>query len=73
MTIKQTPAKPEVKAMVLAYCKKNYFQHEGTIAHALGLDVLDVLDALLELLRTDPDFIERDSVIGYIGHTDRIG
>jgi hypothetical protein len=66
-------AKPEVKAMVLAYIKLNYFQHEATIAHALGVPVLDVLDALLELEATDPDVVTKDGIIGYIGSTDRIG
>jgi hypothetical protein len=65
-------ADPEVKAMVLAYIKLNWFQPEMVIAHALDLPVLDVLDALLELERTDPDVVTRDSIIGYIGHTDRI-
>ena len=62
----------DTKAMVLAYIKLNWFQSEITIARALDLPVLDVLDALLELERTDPDVVERDSIIGYIGHTDRI-
>ena len=69
MTTKQ----PSTRDMVLAYIKINWFQPEGVIAHALDLPVLDVLDALLELERTDPDVVERDSIIGYIGHTDRIG
>lgn len=68
-----TNADPEVKKMVLAYIKKNYFLSENVIARALDLDVIDVLDALLELERTDPDVVTRDGIIGYIGHTDRIG
>ena len=64
-------AKPEVKAMVLAYIKRNWFQGERTIARALDLDIVDVGDALVELERTDPDVVVRDGIIGYIGHTDR--
>jgi hypothetical protein len=60
------------KRMVLAYIKINWFQPETVIAHALDLPVLAVLDILLELERTDPDVVTRDSIIGYIGHTDRI-
>lgn len=66
-------AKPEVKAMVLAYIKLNWFQGEATIARALDLDIVDVGDALVELERIDKDVVERDGIIGYIGHTDRIG
>jgi hypothetical protein len=33
---------------------------------------VDVGDALVELEATDPDVVVRDSIIGYIGHTDRI-
>jgi len=62
----------QTKAMVLAYIKNHYFASELVIAKALGLPVVDVLDALLELERTDPDIVERDSVIGYTGHTDRV-
>lgn len=60
------------KRMVLAYIKINWFQPEMVIAHALDLPVLVVLDILIELERTDPDVITKDSIIGYIGHTDRI-
>lgn len=62
----------DTKAMVLAYIKRNWFQGEMTIARALDLPVLDVGDALLELERTDPDVVIRDSIIGYIGNTDRV-
>jgi hypothetical protein len=61
-----------IKAMVLAYIKRNWFQGEHTIARALDLDVIDVGDALVELERTDPDVVVRDGIIGYIGHTDRV-
>jgi hypothetical protein len=60
------------KARVLAHIKRNYFVSELTIARALELPVIDVLDALLELERTDEDVVIRDGVIGYIGHTDRV-
>ncbi len=63
----------DTKAMVLSYIKLNWFQGEATIARALDLPVLDVLDALLELEALDPDVVERDSIIGYIGSTDRVG
>lgn len=66
-------ADPEVKKMVLAYIKLNWFQGERTIARALDLDIIDVGDALVELERTDKDVVVRDGCIGYIGHTDRIG
>ena len=67
-----TTTQQGTKAMVLAYIKLNYFVSELTIARVLELPVLDVLDALIELERTDPDVITKDSIIGYIGHTDRI-
>lgn len=61
----------QVRATVLAYIKNHYFATEADIATATGLGVLEVLDALLDLERTDPDVVERDSIIGYIGSTDR--
>lgn len=62
----------DTKARVLEHIKRNYFVNELRIAKALDLPVLDVLDALLELERTDEDVIARDGIIGYIGHTDRV-
>jgi hypothetical protein len=63
----------DTKKRVLAYIKNHYFANELVIARALDLPVVDVLDALLELERTDADVIARDGIIGYTGHTDRIG
>lgn len=64
--------KQDIKAMVLAYIKLNWFQPEAVIARVLDLDVPDVLGALLELERTDPGVVTRDGIIGYIGYDDRI-
>jgi hypothetical protein len=63
----------DTKARVLAHIKRFYFQNELQIAKALDITILEALGALLELERTDPDVITRDGIIGYIGHTDRIG
>jgi hypothetical protein len=63
----------DTRDRVLATIKRFYFVNELWIAEHLGITILDALDALLELERTDADVIIKDGVIGFIGNCDRIG
>lgn len=60
-----------LKSRVLAYMKNHWFASEQAIADFLQADILDVLEAMIELEASDPDVVVRDGLIGYIGSTDR--